>query len=115
MKFICSQSHDCQSCSMIVLRIDLELGLKVKLANMATASEIEGDFDRIDGDFDEIDGDLEGRLVVLTRVEVDDDEESLPKLWLVMVDMLLIVGVVDIPGCWLFCWLLIGASMNWLD
>lgn len=76
MKFICSQSHDCQSCSIIVFKFDFEPDGSENMDKKDVAAAKEGDLDSKEGDLDDIDGDLdEARKLII--VDVDDDEELL--------------------------------------
>lgn len=76
MKLICSQSHDCQSCSIIALRFDLEPVGKENMDRIDVAAANDGDLDSMDGDLDDMDGDLDEALKFII-VDVDDDEELL--------------------------------------
>lgn len=70
---ISSQSQVCQSCSLIVLTLGL-VTEETNLYNDVAVELIDGDLDKIDCERELIDGDLD-ELFILTRVEVDEEEE----------------------------------------
>lgn len=94
---ICSQSHNCQSCSIIAFKLDLvDDGNEKRVNRCEVAVETDDDLDKIEVVLDDIEGDLDGGFVALTNVDVDEDEELLVPL-LLIADRLDIVDVVDIP------------------